>query len=196
MGLLRACGEANFGGVDALVETSRAGLETMRALEAAARKNLAEMRRLPAQLRAENAKGLVEMKARYIAFLAAQGPIRVRGKIAYDGQSGGDHLEVTLDSIQSIASVDASGLSVETERTILEHPGRVLNKNGTIELTANATIHTYETTTTRSEAERGPPVTLEGAMSVRITREGATSGHSFASMFPIGRVGAELLTRV
>ena len=191
-----ACLRGNGGGIDELVPLGLNYLRSLRAAEPEAWGNLAALRQLPGAIKAENARRFAEMKTRYIDFLASQGPIKVRGRVTYDGQSGGDSLIVELDSIQAVGRVEASGVSAETQRVLLERPGTVLAKNGAFELTADANIHTYESApATDGTTDRGAPLDLSDTMVIQVTRQGATSGHPYTGRFPFGRIAADLLAR-
>jgi len=184
------------GGVDSVMRLARSSLVRLRSTEPQAWANVRAMQALPGAIGSELAAGTSKMKAEYVKFLAQQGPIRVNGSLMYDGQSGGDYLQVSLDSVSSIGTMVSSGLGPETQQMLIGRPGYMIGEAGaSYDLTLKSTIHTYEQLPGANEGERGPPETLSDTMFIHVGGDDTLSSHAYSSRFPLRRVGDELRSR-
>lgn len=158
-------------GVAEILKSTMAGLKRD---ETTAREHLAHMVSLPGRMAAENRAGLDRMKGRYVAWLAQQGAIKVRGRLFADRQAGADVLHVNLEQVVAIEGLEASGFSPETAQTICSRPGRILAEGGTLALTLDSVIHGYRVGNTRAEGETPAPETFQGELNFRIGPQGLT----------------------
>jgi hypothetical protein len=147
-------------------------LDVVKQVEGQARENLLLLRTLPSQMAAENKAGLDRMKARYIAWLAQQGAIKVRGRLYADQQSGANVLHVTLDRVVAIEGLEASGVSAETAQTICTKPGRILEAGGTLALSLDSVVHGHRAKSAQSEGETGTSETSKGELNFRVGPKG------------------------
>lgn len=156
----------------AVVALLKRTIDELKQVEVQARANLALMRSLPGQMAAENKAGLDRMKGRYIAWLAQQGAIKVRGRLYADQQSGANVLHITLDQVVAIEGLEASGVSAETAQTICTKPGRVLEAGGTLALSLDSVVHGHRAASAHSEGESGTPATHQGELHYRVGPKG------------------------
>lgn len=154
----------------------------VRETEAQTREHLGVLLTLPSRMAAENKAALARMKVRYIAWLAQQGAIKVRGRLFADRQSGADVLHVTLEQVVAVEGLEASGFGAETAQTICEKPGLVLAAGGTLALSLDSVVHGHEREIGSHESGAASPTTFRGELGLRIGPKGVTRTASGAGI--------------